>query len=348
MNKNKILKIIKMSKILIIGDPHIRSEYYDVCNLFCDQIKNIILKNKDEYKFVVILGDVLHNHEKINTIALNLATNLFEFISQYLELYILVGNHDYINNSQFLTSSHWMNCLKGIYNINIIDDVKVKENKYMFCPYVPNGRFIEALETNKEYKWQDMNIIFAHQEIRSVKIFGNKKSTSGDNWHIDNPLLISGHIHQKQKLNNNVIYVGSSLPTSFSDEDDKYILEFEIDALLENYIKLDIPIRKTKYITINEFNNDYLKQNNFNKNERIIISGNANEFEYIQSEIKKIEKQGITIIKRLTTTNNEDDENKKSSASNEKNNINFYEQLKMTISKQEKSEELNVILNKIL
>ena len=36
---------------------------------------------------------------------------------------LLVGNHDYINNQQFLTNNHWMNAMKDWNNVTIIDKV---------------------------------------------------------------------------------------------------------------------------------------------------------------------------------------------------------------------------------
>ena len=38
----------------------------------------------------------------------------------------------------------------------------------MFCPYVPNGRFIEALETS-EHDWKSSLLIFAIKNLKVVK-----------------------------------------------------------------------------------------------------------------------------------------------------------------------------------
>ena len=73
---------------------------------------------------------------------------MFETLSKLKPLYILVGNHDYINNSQFLTDNHWLNCFKNKNNIHIIDNVLLCNHNNLnviMCPYVPDGRFIEAL-----------------------------------------------------------------------------------------------------------------------------------------------------------------------------------------------------------
>ena len=41
--------------------------------------------------------------------------------------YILVGNHDFQNNSQFLTDNHWMTGMKEWKNTVVVDKVVTKE-----------------------------------------------------------------------------------------------------------------------------------------------------------------------------------------------------------------------------
>ena len=329
-----------MINFLAIGDPHLRTDCLDICELFCNQIKKIIIDN--EFDYVIILGDVLHNHEKINTTVLNMAVNLFEFISKKTKLYVIVGNHDYINNSQFLTSNHWMNCLNGYKNIHIIDNV-VKvihgEHKFVLCPYVPNGRLEEAL--NNINDWKEMDIIFAHQELRSVKINTNGRiSTTGDIWCKHYPTIISGHIHHKQKIDN-IIYTGSSLPTSFSDSDKKYILHFTLNndkSFVENYILLNIPTKVTTHITINNLNSI---DNDLNKNNRLIIEGTTTDFDSVEikQQLKTLENNGVTIVKRVK-------ENKK--IPDVLNSNDFYVQLKSLIVEETNNDDLLKLYAKLL
>lgn len=327
-------------KILIIGDPHLRTDCLDICELFCNQIKKIVDENI--FNFVVVLGDVLHNHEKINTVALNMAVDLFKYVSQQYKLFVIVGNHDYINNSQFLTSNHWMNCLNGYNNIYVIDKVMTyadSNKQFMFCPYVPNGRLIEALNTVEI--WKSMDIIFAHQEIRSSILNSNGRiSTTGDSWYKDYPLLISGHIHHKQK-NENVIYPGSSLPTSFSDSDQKYVLIFtlhENNSYNEDYIQLNIPLKITKHISLNDIDTNL---ETIDKNTRLIIEGDQNSFDEIktQSKLKQLQSRGINIVKRVK----ESTESRVCISDN-----NFNKQLKQLIEKEINSGDLIKIWNKCM
>lgn len=329
-----------MINFLVVGDPHLRTDCLDICELFCNQIKEIIMDNK--YDYAIILGDVLHNHEKINTTVLNMAVNLFEFISKKTKLYVIVGNHDYINNSQFLTSNHWMNCLNGYENIHIVDNVvKVihDQHKFVLCPYVPNGRLEDAL--NNIDNWKNVDIVFAHQELRSVKLNTNGRiSTTGDIWYKNYPTIISGHIHHKQKIDN-IIYTGSSLPTSFSDSDKKYVLHFTLnndENYVEKYILLNIPTKVTTHITANSLKSI---DHDLNSNNRIIIEGVSTDFESVEIKqcIKNLEKNGVTIVKRVK-------ENKK--MPDVLNSNDFHTQLKSLIAEETNNDDLLKLYTKLL
>src|SRR5690606_33585475 len=90
-----------------------------------------------------------------------------------------------------------------------------------FVPYVYPGRFQEALNTKFTPETFDkVDIVFAHQEIRGVKM-NSLVSKVGDVWDKDQPLLVSGHIHQYQRLADNLLYTGTPRMTDFGDSLDK-------------------------------------------------------------------------------------------------------------------------------
>ena len=135
-----------MTTVLFIGDPHIQVSNIPEVDLFMEKIINLATdKNPD---IIIIAGDLLHTHERLHTIALNKAYELVNNMRLISKTYVLVGNHDYIQNQQFLTENHWMNVLKEWNNTIIVDKV-IKENikgeEFVFVPYVPPGRFEDAL-----------------------------------------------------------------------------------------------------------------------------------------------------------------------------------------------------------
>ena len=171
-----------MSTIIIIGDPHFQMSNMDEVKIFIQKCIVYVKKQKENLYAIVVLGDVLHDHERVHSTALNVAVNFLNELAEISPTYVLVGNHDLINNSQFLTQNHWMNALKSNKNITVVDEVieEIWEDKtVVLCPYVPNGRFVEALDTGGD--WREADVIFAHQEIKGVKM-GSIVSEHGDEW----------------------------------------------------------------------------------------------------------------------------------------------------------------------
>jgi DNA repair exonuclease SbcCD nuclease subunit len=215
-----------MTKILVIGDQHFTTKNIPEIDTFIKVITDIALKTKPD--LIVLLGDLLHTHEKINTVPLNKAYEFINHMRTIAKTYILVGNHDYINASQFLTSNHWLNSLKEWYNVVIVDKITYTtitttsnggggDKLLVFAPYVEPTRFIEALNTEPAINWKEANLIFCHQEFAGCNMNGNYISNQG-HWDLSYPQIIAGHIHTRQHLQKNIYYTGSSMETEWKDE----------------------------------------------------------------------------------------------------------------------------------
>src|SRR3989344_6944909 len=187
-----------MTKMIVIGDIHVKVTNIEEINLLLEKLINLTAEKKPDY--IVILGDTLHLFERLHTTALNKAYEIIDKLRQFSPIYVLVGNHDLENNMLFLSERHWLNGLKEWENVVVVDTVKTLtiENKlFMFCPYVPNGRFIEALNTCEDENWKKATCIFAHQEFHGCSM-NAITSVQGDRWKAKYPNVISGHIHTKQ------------------------------------------------------------------------------------------------------------------------------------------------------
>jgi DNA repair exonuclease SbcCD nuclease subunit len=226
-------------KILFIGDPHIKTDNGDDIDILLLEIRRIT--SDEKYDAIIVGGDVMHYHERLFTPALNKSLLFIDTLRTIAKTYVMVGNHDAINNSIFLTDQHWMNALKSWSNVIIVDDV-VDEKQFVLCPYVPPGRLIEALETKMErQEWTSKKIIFAHQEIRGCRM-GAILSTEGDEWLPSYPQLISGHIHDHQHLGENVHYPGTPLQHSFGDSDTRVLTKIEITDYSNDTVIVYLPI----------------------------------------------------------------------------------------------------------
>lgn len=214
---------MKSCKAFLIGDLHYQKNTVpeDKSN-----IPNIVkAAATSEPDFIVILGDSLDDHEKVDVQASNVLCELIKQLKRIAKVYILVGNHDYINNKQFLTENHHLNVYKGWKRIVIVDKPimkKIKGKTFVFCPYTEPGRFREALETLDEV-WEVADAVFCHQEIKGASLNERQKiSSKGDVWSGKYPPLFSGHIHKSQIIKN-IHYPGSSKQVNFGELEDKYL-----------------------------------------------------------------------------------------------------------------------------
>jgi DNA repair exonuclease SbcCD nuclease subunit len=304
---------------LVIGDIHFKIDNIPESYEFIKKIQEYILSNIDSIDYIVILGDVLHTHEKVHTQALNVALDFFTMLCNMNKtVYTLVGNHDMTTNTNFLNNLHWMNCLKEWKNIIVVDKIislSLNHHTILFSPFVPDGRFIEALNTFPN--WQTTDLIFAHQLLNGVQM-GAIFVDNIEEWKDDYPMCISGHIHQKQKIKDNLYYTGSCRQISFGELDNKTICMVSLSnkQIDIKEIELELPIKKIIYMNAEEIDKQ-LSSLFIKKNEKIkvVITGDETFFK----EIKKTDKirklllsKGIekVICKKIKDQVNDQKENK--------------------------------------
>ena len=242
-------------KILFSGDPHIKTDNHEEIDILILELQKICESNHIDH--IIIGGDLMHYHERIFTQALNKSLDFVTFLSTFAPVYILVGNHDMINNQQFLTSNHWLNVFSHYKNVKIVEKPIVLKEKaesmftFLMCPYVYPGRFVEAIETVSK-DWKGYNVIFAHQEFKGCKM-GAIVSKDGDEWSEEFPQIISGHIHDKQRVKKNLYYTGSSLQHSYGEGSDKSLCLISIENNEINFedVYLQIKRKKILYVDIN-------------------------------------------------------------------------------------------------
>lgn len=281
--------IIGDFNVLTIGDPH-----FKISNPIESEemmSKLIILAEKMQPDLIVCLGDILDRHETIHVTPLSSATQFLYQLEQIAPLYVIIGNHDRPNNSDFLSGQHPFNALKMWKNTVVVDKVIKATFKnyyeFIFVPYVYPGRFAEAIGTVSNWERtsiiqnnsvqtksgepemvkflriftpimtgedfpypeqkdepSDLNMvdkssnkchaIFAHQEFYGAKM-GAIISEQGDKWPHEYPLIISGHIHDYGRPQNNIIYTGTPMQHAFGDQDTKSISQYVFTS--ENKVK---------------------------------------------------------------------------------------------------------------
>lgn len=372
------------TRILVIGDVHIKNNNISDIQRFLSELNNLLLNEK--FDFIVSLGDTLHDHSKLETIPLSTADDFFKLLSGYSLLFAMVGNHDYISNSQFLTDKHWLKPFKNSkYNMKVVDNVTLHEhngNKFILVPYVPDGKFNEALDG---VDLSDISLIFAHQNFNGAKM-GAFITENVEDWKYSIP-IVSGHIHDKQTIKTDksyIYYTGSSMQHAFGESIDKTIadvvvLNGKVDIKEIKEIKLNLPIRKIKKLSLNRVD-QYIKKNEDDIKSGIVkvkinILSTLEEYKVFRSskQYHKYIKMGIKFdfktmidaeIKNVTS--GESDNKKEGEERKERKeemsevlvkSINFFDLLKQEIMKEmkemkggeknEKGEELLQLYNQL-
>lgn len=243
--------------ILLIGDPHFKEENEAdttlPVNFILEHIKNTT------YAAVILLGDILHDHRRTDMFSLQRATSFLKELAAIQPTYLILGNHDRVDNNDFLSDLHFFDMCNHIHNLHIVSkvvDVHINDKHIILVPYVPAGKFIEALYTfdSSEEWWNNpdkCSFICAHQELQGCIMHKNVYSKKGDKWLASYCNIYSGHIHGKQRYAN-IVYVGSMCQNDYSENYDKSILSIELATMQETEIA--IPVRKKILVELTQDN----------------------------------------------------------------------------------------------
>ena len=279
---------------------------------FCDMVK------KDpEIDHINFLGDWFENRNAVNILTLTYAHNGAKKLNELgLPIFFLIGNHDlYHRHTRDIYSPVMFSQFS---NFNIITEptvIKEIGNDGAFlCPYVFHHEYSELKKyTNIETWW-------GHFEFKGFIITGyNIEMMSGpEHTNFKGPKQIfCGHFHKRQ-IKDNVVYIGNTFPTSFSDANDidrgmmvynhstnerifhnwedcpKY-LTMKLSELLDNKVKLekgayvrcvaDIPITYEESIVINQKYTDLYELRDFTTPESDDIKNAITDTEIDNAEL---------------------------------------------------------------
>lgn len=275
--------------ILCIGDPHIRLDNLDEI----DKLLEFIFKAIQKFDpiFVVVLGDILHRHRKGDVIEHKKAVNFLLKIAKKRETYALIGNHDRPDNTNFLTNDHYFTGCRHP-NLTIVDKVVVRSiDGYLYCfvPYVPNGRFCEALET-QPHDIDEFRCIFAHQEFTGTHMGG---IVSEVEHYLGNCICISGHIHEYQTVGK-VVYAGAPIQHYHHESQDKGLLLFKSN---DELVRLPTKITSKKVLKVKSKEIEDIEEGDADSQTKIVIEAPGNELHAVakSSQIQKLRDSGVTI-----------------------------------------------------
>jgi DNA repair exonuclease SbcCD nuclease subunit len=236
-----------MSKVLFIGDPHLKITRFDLAKQFLVWIDQVIIDTKPD--LVVNLGDTFDTHAVVRSEIMAEFMKHVDATRLICPYVYLVGNHDCFKPSDM--KYHALSNMVGKFNDFIIVD-KVQDLYGMtFVPYTHNS---------DDFPKKTLPICVAHQTFKGAD-YGDITTKDGvDPCSIeDASIIISGHIHKRQRIENldrfesstntsggvSVIYVGSPFSQSASDINQiKGVSLFDTETFREQFITCPLPIWK--------------------------------------------------------------------------------------------------------
>jgi DNA repair exonuclease SbcCD nuclease subunit len=293
-------------KILIFSDIHIHPhkksvERLDDCIKVLDWVFETAKSKK--IKDIIFLGDLFHDRQKIDVLTYQKTFEVFEkhLLSNKINLYLLLGNHDLWHHQKWDVSS--VNPLRNLPGVSVINEPCVRQisDDYLFgfLPYTHDP--IEDIK-KIEKEWKS---VCKEKDINPPKICGAHIAVDGALWNLKygttaevaiehdgdmvkvGPSIFSkwskvflGHYHAEQKLTENVEYVGSPLQLSFGEAfQDKHILIYDLEKDSSEYVKNEF---SPKHYIINE-----------NELENYELEGN-----FIRLEVQDISSSSMAEIRK--------------------------------------------------
>lgn len=296
-----------MYRLLLVGDPHLKKyqqhEYRPMVEQLIEQVKRI---SPDAVAF---MGDLLDAHDNIDLVAQCDALKMIFEVSQTLKIktIVLVGNHDRINNSDFLSHYSSLYGLTHTPNVFLIDQPTIIQLTVDIhigvVPYLPTGRFKEAL-TNDLENWQRVRLLLTHQEWRGSIYNGQQSETGdeGDEWINDQQQLIpiyNGHIHDYGRPRKHIVNIGTPRQIAFGENEDKALMLLSISSnmklsVIEERIPLKLPKRRIIKLEVEEAEKWQPDKEHFYKLE---VSGTAAQIEtFVKSEYwRNLKTKGVKL-----------------------------------------------------
>lgn len=206
-------------------------------------VLKVIRKNQEDGKdvdFICLMGDIFDTHRNLQMDHRKKAIDFIKKLAEIKPTVVLIGNHDRISNKDRMSDLHpfyGMDDIPGkLFIINKAKTINLHSRRHtvLFMPYVPAGEFIEAInqfleakhtrgELNHIKSIEDFSLIMGHQEFYGAQ-YGPIESTKGDKWPLHYPQVISGHIHTRVRLQENVYYTGSLFPITIDESNDKGLI----------------------------------------------------------------------------------------------------------------------------
>lgn len=256
---------------------------------FAEQIsvlKQVIARAEKDKATILFAGDLFHTRVRVDTLVFNHVYSLIAKTSR--PVYMIKGNHDNVTN--LIDSPSSLDPFKYLPNVTLIEGVtKVVTSNGTEIVGACYGQEIDYIKS--EMSKLNGDIFMGHMGVSGSLGVGSTElegefSKKDIVELVDNNYSIGllGHYHRQQQVTPKTMYVGNTVPMSFSDSDlVKGFYEFDLDDNHEVSNLIFIPQEHAKgFLTIDLDKGMEVTEEN-SKNNYIRVRGNAEDLNLAKS-----------------------------------------------------------------
>ena len=234
-----------MSKILFIGDPHIRHSHLKDGVELLQWVESVAEAEKPD--LVVNLGDTFDDHSVIRAEVLSIVNDhLMRLQAAKFPVIMVLGNHDMWkpNSNKY----HALEVFKGRKDLVVVDKTATI-NGVTYVPYLP-----DPADWPKDAK---TDIYVTHNTFIGADYGPSCAKDGVDTAQVEADLVVSGHIHKRQLLKEGlIVYPGTPSSLTASDANQvKGLMILDSDTLEMRFIDSPFPMWRTLEIDLSSSNN---------------------------------------------------------------------------------------------
>jgi DNA repair exonuclease SbcCD nuclease subunit len=225
-----------MSKILFIGDPHLRTNNFQQSVQLLHWIEEVA--NTYNPDIVCNLGDSFHDHATLRSELLKEFYDHATRIAAKMPYWYVLGNHDM--HTPRSSKYHALQTF-NINNFTVFD--KVSE--------IDNITVVPYLVDHKDFPTTTKSICITHNTFIGSDYGFKIENTGVDADSISADIIISGHIHKRQSFGK-VIYPGTPIAHNANDVDQsKGLMLFDTTTHEQQFIESPFPNWKSLEFAVN-------------------------------------------------------------------------------------------------
>lgn len=190
---------------------------------------------------VIVLGDMFHNREHISIDVLNAVTDFLDNKPEEQEWIMFPGNHD-----MFMKTSWDINSIKPLSRyakvINKPAKFAIGERTFWVLPFMHfEDEYMEVMRSINE-KCDEGDVLLTHVGVNNavnnscfLLKYWSKVNFSDTNF----GLILSGHFHNYQVIDDKICYPGSPIPFKFDEGMvDHGFLVIDVDELFVEFVNI--------------------------------------------------------------------------------------------------------------